>query len=145
MPGVGEPQATAYLNNIVGNILNSLKFMEVDEEDTLTSTNEQIEEQIQQNNSIKQQLEPAEVTTNNAVVKKEPIKYFIDNGIQFKLDNGKLFKKVWQTVPIDAYMSEDGQKVFPEFRIINKETGKQVNTTKYNVQQLVWEAINMTD
>ena len=119
--------------------------MEAEEEDTLTSTNEQIEEQIQQNNSIKQQLEPAEVTTNNAVVKKEPIKYFIDNGIQFKLDNGKLFKKVWQTVPIDAYMSEDGQKVFPEFRIINKETGKQVNTTKYDVQQLVWEAINMTD
>jgi hypothetical protein len=145
MPGLGEPQATAYLNNIVGNILNSLKFMEADEEDTLTSTNEQIEEQIQQNNSIKQQLEPAEVTTNNTVVKKEPIKYFIDNGIQFKLDNGKLFKKVWQTVPIDAYMSEDGQKVFPEFRIINKETGKQVNTTKYDVQQLVWEAINMTD
>lgn len=145
MPGLGEPQATAYLNNIVGNILNSLKFMEADEEDTLTSTNEQIEEQIQQNNSIKQQLEPAEVTTNNAVVKKESIKYFIDNGIQFKLDNGKLFKKVWQTVPIDAYMSEDGQKVFPEFRIINRETGKQVNTTKYDVQQLVWEAIDMTD
>lgn len=125
--------------------------MEAEESDTvgskqITQSNDIIEKPLNKP-VVTEQMPTVTGTTNNNVQlkEKEPVKYFIDNGIQFKLDNGKLFKKVWKTVPIDAYMSEDGQKVFPEFRIVNKETGKQVNTTKYDVQQLVWEALNLAD
>lgn len=81
------------------------------------------------NNPIKEQ------TTNS-------IKYFIDNGIQYKLDNGMMFKKVWQTVPIEEHMNEQGEKVFPEFRIVNKETGKQLKSNKYAVEQLIWKKLD---
>ena len=68
-------------------------------------------------------------------------KYFIDNGIQFKLENGQLYKKVWKSVQIEEYMNDEGQKVFPEFRIVNKETGKPIKSSKYDVQQLVWQLL----
>jgi hypothetical protein len=74
---------------------------------------------------------------------KEPVKYFIDNGIQYKIDNGDLYKKVWKPVEIDEHMNDDGQCVYPEFRIVNKETGKQIKSTKYQVQQLVWELLQI--
>lgn len=125
--------------------------MEAEEADTISSkqpvsSNDIIELPLNEP-VVTEQIPIVTATTDNNVQlkEKEPVKYFIDNGIQFKLDNGKLFKKVWKTVPIDVYMSEDGQKVFPEFRIVNKETGKQVNTTKYDVQQLVWEALDLAD
>ena len=38
------------------------------------------------------------------------------------MEDGQLFKKIWKSVPIEEYMNEEGQKVYPEFRIINKET-----------------------
>lgn len=78
---------------------------------------------------------------NNEQNKKNSVKYFIDNGIQFKLENGQLFKKIWETVPITEYLNNSGQKVFPEFRIINKETKKPIKSTKFEVQQLVWKPL----
>jgi hypothetical protein len=126
--------------------------MEAEETDTIsskqpTSSNDMIEEPLLNEPAVTEQTPIVTATTDNNVQlkTKEPVKYFIDNGIQFKLDNGQLFKKVWQTVPIEPYMSDEGQQVFPEFRIINKETGKQINSTKYDVQQLVWEPLNLTN
>ena len=34
-----------------------------------------------------------------------------------------------------------GQVVKPEFQIINKETGKKINSSKYGVQQLIWKSV----
>ena len=69
------------------------------------------------------------------------VQYFMDDGIQFKIDNGILYKKVWETVQIEEYQNNEGQMVKPEFQIIIKETGKKLNSTKYAVQQLVWKPI----
>ena len=68
-------------------------------------------------------------------------RYFTDGGIQYKLEAGQLFKKIWKTVEIDESTNDKGEKVFPEFRIINKETGKTIKSDKYSVQQLQWEQI----
>lgn len=65
------------------------------------------------------------------------VKYFTDNGIQFKLENNQLFKKVWKRV-----LTEPTGDAIPEFRIINSLTGKPVNNSKYAIEQLQWEAIN---
>ena len=69
------------------------------------------------------------------------VQYFMDDGIQFKIDNGVLYKKVWETVPSEEYINSDGQVVKPEFQIIVKETGKKFNSTKYAIQQLIWKPV----
>ena len=69
------------------------------------------------------------------------VQYFMDDGIQFKIDNGILYKKVWETVQIEEYQNNEGQMVKPEFQIINKETGKKINSSKYVVQQLIWKSV----
>jgi hypothetical protein len=80
-------------------------------------------------------------TKKDNVLQSLPPKFFMDNGIQFKLENNKLYKKIWQTVPITEYMNDVGEKCFPEFRIINKETEKIIKNEKYAIQQLVWSPI----
>jgi hypothetical protein len=80
-------------------------------------------------------------TKKDNVLQSLPPKFFMDNGIQFKLENNKLYKKIWQTVPITEYMNDAGEKCFPEFRIINKETEKIIKNEKYAIQQLVWSPI----
>jgi hypothetical protein len=139
--------AVGYVNNLVNQSLALYTKQEEPEEDinSYSSVNTENDDvnQIVKNN------EDVSITLNDLIekteVEKTPVKYFMDNGLQFKLDNGQLFKKVWKTVPITPYMSDTGQQVFPEFRIINKESGKQINSSKYDVQQLVWEPLNLTD
>jgi hypothetical protein len=75
--------------------------------------------------------------TQVAYTNSTPVKYFTDNGIQFKLENNQLFKKVWKRV-----LTESTEDVAPEFRIVNSLTGKLVNNSKYAIEQLQWEAIN---
>lgn len=90
-------------------------------------------------NIVKQNCIPStQISCIQQPTPQSSVKYFIDNGIQFKLEDGQLFKKIWKSVPIEEYMNEEGQKVYPEFRIINKETGKPIKSIKYDVQQLVW-------
>ncbi len=73
--------------------------------------------------------------------KQSAVQYFMDDGIQFKIDNNVLYKKVWETVPTEEYQNDIGQVVKPEFQIINKETGKKINSSKYAVQQLIWKSV----
>lgn len=86
--------------------------------------------------------QPTQIPTKKDNVSQSlPTKFFMDNGIQFKLENNKLYKKIWKTVPITEYMNDAGEKCFPEFRIINKETEKIIKNEKYAIQQLVWAPI----
>lgn len=58
-------------------------------------------------------------------------KYFEEAGIQFKLENGKLYKKVWKDLSGDD----------AEFRIINVKTNKPADKTKFKLEQLSWSEI----
>lgn len=86
-----------------------------------------------------QHAQASPIIQQNIVQNK--VQYFMDDGIQFKIDNGILYKKVWETVQIEEYQNNEGQIVKPEFQIIIKETGKKLNSSKYAVQQLVWKPI----
>lgn len=81
---------------------------------------------------------PSNLSSN---IKPNNVQYFMDDGIQFKIDNNILYKKVWETVPTEEYQNDMGQVVKPEFQIINKETGKKINSSKYAVQQLIWKSV----
>ena len=86
-----------------------------------------------------QHAQASPIIQQNIVQNK--VQYFMDDGIQFKIDNGILYKKVGETVQIEEYQNNEGQMVKPEFQIIIKETGKKLNSSKYAVQQLVWKPI----
>ena len=147
----GNP--VGYVNNLVNQALALYATEEETNENINSYSTVNTEynplKDISEMENTEKNAESEELSLNDLLEKsettKQPVKYFIDNGLQFKLDNGQLFKKVWRTVSITPYMSDTGQQVFPEFRIINKETGKQINSTKYDVQQLVWEPLNLTD
>ena len=100
---------------------------------------------IQDENAVNQVQIPAK--EQSVIPKQEQIKsqakYFMDDGIQFKIENGILFKKVWETVHTEEYQNDDGQVVKPEFQIIIKETGKKLNSSKYAVQQLKWKQVQV--
>jgi hypothetical protein len=82
-------------------------------------------------------------------VKTEPIeicgdntpKYFTDNGIEFKLENGKLYKKCWQTIKPTQIDENSKEIIFDNYRIINHETGKPIRNTRYTIQVLDWEEL----
>ena len=59
----------------------------------------------------------------------QPPKYFEESGMQFKLENGKLFKKTWVNVT-------DVER--PEYRIISKTSNKAVSLDKYKIEKLEW-------
>lgn len=88
------------------------------------------------------------VTESQPVAKKisipiEPPKYFTDNGVMFKIENGILYKKCWESVSLTETTDEKtGNIILPEYRIINTETGKEYKTNKYTVQHLVWKELN---
>ncbi len=60
---------------------------------------------------------------------EEPPKFFEEAGIQFKLENGKLFKRSWINV------SDDPE---PQFRIKSKKTGKLADLEKFSLEKLEW-------
>ena len=81
---------------------------------------------------------------------KTETKYFTESGIKFKLENGELYKKEWQDTPIEPYMDkvtdpktgeEKEVEIIPDFRLVNKETGKPVKLSKYVLQQAVWKKL----
>jgi len=85
------------------------------------------------------------------LVKTEPIeicgcgdnepKYFTDNNIEFKLENGKLYKKCWQTIKPKQIDENSKEIIFDNYRIINHETGKPIKNTRYTIQVLDWEEL----
>lgn len=68
-------------------------------------------------------------------------KYFTDNNIEFKLENGKLYKKCWQTIKPKQIDENSKEIIFDNYRIINHETGKPIKNTRYTIQVLDWEEL----
>ena len=102
--------------------------------------NEQIANQSQPQNDIYQEpIQNPQIKQNTC--NSEP-KYFTDNGIMFKIENGILYKKCWETINLSEYTNEDGKTILPEYRIINLDTGKPFKSDKYGVQQLIWKPLN---
>ena len=58
------------------------------------------------------------------------VKYFDAGGEHFKMDNGKIYKKVWKEV-------EDKDS----FRIVSSTTSKPITSEKYKIEELIWEEI----
>jgi hypothetical protein len=90
-----------------------------------------------------QTSETADIVTNNKLVdaqtnyllsEKPSETFFTDNGVTYKLCNGKLFKKVWQTITPD-------DSDYTEFRVISNKTQKIASSEIYSVQKLVFVPI----
>jgi len=79
-----------------------------------------------------------QIETKETSVKpiEEPVhtapKFFEEAGIQFKLENGKLFKKSWVNVSDDD---------MPQFRIKVRKTGKLADEDKFVLEKLEWVEI----
>lgn len=56
--------------------------------------------------------------------------YFEDDGISFKLENGKLYRKRWQKI------DECSNKM--EYRILRKKTGRECSKEDFEVEILDW-------
>lgn len=90
----------------------------------------------------KQLVKEAQTQVQNATVVTEvipndvpisepaPVKYFDAGGEHFKMENNKIYKKVWKEV------SEK-----ESFRIVSSTTSKPINSEKYKIENLVWEEI----
>lgn len=71
------------------------------------------------------------VTPNQVTVEPEtPVKYFEAGGEQFKMENGKIYKKIWKEVSDKS-----------SFRIVNATTLKPITSEKYKIENLIWEEI----
>lgn len=62
--------------------------------------------------------------------KQDPPKFFTESGIDFKLENGRLYKKAWKELP----MSE-------EFRVIRIKTGSIADPSQFSLERLEWVEI----
>jgi hypothetical protein len=71
-------------------------------------------------------------TCQNTQTDIEPPRYFEDSGIQFKLEKGILYKKVWAEISSDD---------INDFRIINVKTNKNVDRAKFKLEKLIWKKI----
>ena len=79
-------------------------------------------------NNILQQTTFTETTTKTESLPT----YFEDDGIQFKLENGVLYKKTWETITLNT----------DEYRCVNKNTKKEVQLPdKYQIQHFCWKSI----
>ena len=124
-----QRQADQFQNSkeFFNNITNAAMQMAEQNENSENSENNQI---ISQNNENSQQK------NDKYFCNKQSIKYFEDNGIFFKLENNILYKKCWETV--DWENQEDKSE---QYRIINTETNKIVNNSKYAIQKLTWKQL----
>lgn len=121
---VGEIQEA----NIVANNSSSSSLDLMSQNDL---SNQHIEQQEQK--IIKIEPKAVQSLQCNSI---EPPKFFEESGIKFKLENGKLYKKSWHTIDLEAVNTDI------EYRIKNKTTGKPINSDKYELQKLEWEIIN---
>lgn len=123
-----------YINSIKNNILGMLE-----EEKQMQ---QEIPNNFLVNQPPKQQLPKQQPQVQKQQVKKpSQVKYYTDGGVQFKLEDGQLYKKVWENVILDPYTNEQGEQFLPEIRLINLQTGKPMKTSKFGVQKLVWKKL----
>ena len=87
----------------------------------------------EENNVQVDELPKLPKTENTNISNKTAIhdvKYFEEGGFQFKLENGKVYKKKW--INISSSESSD------EYRIINSVTKKPIKSDKYEIEKLDW-------
>lgn len=111
-------------------------------------------QEIQEQQQIKQQPVQQPIIENTTpIVESKPVEteiqqpqlntvqdsitYFTDNGINFKVENGKIYKKTWHTIK-PKHAENSTEIIFDDFRIINRSTGKPIKNTKYDIQVLDW-------
>ena len=125
-----EETGNDFANNMIQHALNRCGSSSIPE-----STSEPMyEESYVETPNVSTTVKPTEI------IKTEP-KYFNDNGVQYKLENGKMFKQAWKSVP-DEQTDEVGNIVYSNYRIINKETGKQIKSPKYIIEHLDWQPLD---
>ena len=93
-------------------------------------------EQISDVKRIEEPVQTLETPVQSNI--QTEVKYFSDNGIQYKLENGIMYKKVWKELQTEIITDESGKISYPDFRIVNKDTLKPINNSKYIIEQLVW-------
>ena len=98
------------------------------------AASQQEEEQKPKLIALEAAQKPQQASQPQLVVQQPVLetKFFEDNGIKFKLENGKLYKKVWK----DVSSGDD-----PDFRIIKKQTKKLVSKDSFILEHLEWEEI----
>lgn len=70
------------------------------------------------------------VNDQKQIVQALPVKFFTEAGIDFKLENGKLFKKSW------VNLSDSD-----EYRIVKVKTGAVVSKDQFVLERLDWVEI----
>ena len=78
-----------------------------------------------------QQPQPAPAPVSVPQPSSAP-KFFEDNGTKFKMENGKIYKKVW----VDISSGDDA-----EYRIIKKSTGKPISNKDFVLEKLDWQEL----
>lgn len=88
-------------------------------------------------NSVEQKCEETKVSQNVVAEQKNTIQYnkkevtyFEDDGISFKLENGKLYRKRWRNI------KDSPDKI--EYRILRAKTGKECDKDQFDVEILDW-------
>ena len=76
------------------------------------------------------QVEQQNIQNTEVINSSVPVKYFEAGGEQFKMENNKIYKKVWKEVS-----DKDS------FRIVSSTTSKPITSDKYKIENLVWEEI----
>lgn len=89
---------------------------------------EQEEQEVQEVQEVQinefPKMENKSISNRNTI---HDVKYFEEGGFQFKLENGKVYKKNWVNIS-----SSD------EYRIINSVTKKPIKSDKYEIEKLDW-------
>lgn len=122
-----EEDDTNFANNMIQQALNMCS----NAVQTSTLTEQQVNEVKPPAQQVVQQIEPV----------KSETKYFNDDGIQYKFEDGKMFKQVWKPVP-NEQVDGLGNIGYSNYRIINKDTGKQVKSSKYIIEHLDWQPLD---
>ncbi len=90
-------------------------------------------------NNTNQQVDniiPNNTNQQTENIQQPNVKYFEDNGCFYKIENNVLYKKCWENV--EEELLEDKSE---QYRIINSETNKIVNNSKYKIQKLFWKKL----
>lgn len=125
--GNAEEDDTNFANNMIQHALNMCS----NTVQTSTPIEQQVNEVKPPAQQVIQQIEPI----------KSETKYFNDDGIQYKFEDGKMFKQVWKSVPSEQVDSL-GNICYSNYRIINKDTGKPVKSSKYIIEHLDWQPLD---
>ena len=115
---INEEDDTEYNQNF----LNSVKNQNNQQQSQITVSNpgETIPAQVENNN-----ISQVKIVEDDGLPK-----YFEDDGISFKLENGKLYRKRWRNI------NESPDKI--EYRILRAKTKKECDKEMFDVEILDW-------